>query len=198
MNRQKLYLMVVSAMLCAISIAIPMFSPFKIILEPASFTLASHVAIFIAMFISPPVALSVAAGATIGFLLGGFPIVVVLRAASHLIFVLIGSLIIKKKPQILDKKLQLFVFAVIISLIHAVSEVLVVMPFYFGNQMPGGYYANSFLFTVIGLVGLGTVVHSMVDFAIARLVWAPIRKTAQKQLGINRDLSTDSTVVNKT
>lgn len=189
MNRQKLYLLTVSAMLCAISIAIPMFSPFKIILEPASFTLASHVAVFIAMFISPLCAISVAAGATAGFLLGGFPIVIVMRAASHLIFAAVGSILIKNNPQMLEKKSRTAVFAVSISILHAVSEILVVMPFYFGNQMPGSYYAKGFLLTIIGLVGIGTVVHSLIDFTIARVIWAPIKKTALNQLGIRNNFS---------
>lgn len=176
-------------MLCAISIAIPMFSPLKIILEPASFTLASHVAIFIAMFISPLCAVSVAAGATVGFLLGGFPIVIVLRAATHIVFVLAGSLLLKKHPEWMEQKGKVIGFALGISLLHAISEVLVVMPFYFGRQMPGGYYARGFLFTIIGLVGLGTVVHSLVDFTIARAVWSPIRKTAQRQLGMTHELT---------
>ncbi|MGL5641117.1 MAG: hypothetical protein ACRDDM_02550, partial [Paraclostridium sp.] len=78
---------VISALLCTLGIIIPMFSPIKLILEPASFTLASHVPIFIAMFISPSTAIFVTLGSTIGFLLGGFPIVIVFRALSHLIFV---------------------------------------------------------------------------------------------------------------
>ena len=142
MSRSRISNMVTAAMLIAISIIIPMFSPFKILLEPASFTLASHVAIFIAMFISPAIGLSVAAGATVGFLLGGFPIVVVLRAASHLVFVALGALWIKARPSVLDKKLSLLVYALIISLVHAICEVLVVMPFYFGSSMPAGYYAK--------------------------------------------------------
>ncbi|MDN5315142.1 MAG: niacin transporter [Clostridiales bacterium] len=182
MNRNRLVKMVTAAMLIAVSIAIPMFSPFKIILEPASFTLASHVAIFIAMFISPAVAISVAAGATLGFLLGGFPIVIVLRAASHLIFVAIGAILLQKRPQLMENKVKLIGFAFIISVIHAVSEVLVVMPFYFGSSMPEGYYARGFLLTVIGLVGVGTVVHSLVDFAIARAVWAAVRKASGKSI----------------
>lgn len=67
MNRNNNYSMVVSALLCAIGTVIPIISPLKITLEPASFTLASHVAIFIAMFISPATALFVAVGTTAGF-----------------------------------------------------------------------------------------------------------------------------------
>lgn len=43
----------IAALLIAMGILIPMISPLKIILEPASFTLASHVATMIAMFLSP-------------------------------------------------------------------------------------------------------------------------------------------------
>lgn len=175
MKNNKLYLMLVSAMLCAIGIIIPMFSPVKIILEPASFTLASHVAILIAMFISPVVAVSVAAGTTLGFLLGGFPVVVVARAAMHLIFASVGALILRRRPAIIEQPVSAAAFAVLISLLHAVSEVLVVMPFYFGGSMKA-YYAKGFVTSVILLVGAGTVVHSLIDFAIAMAVWAPLKK----------------------
>ena len=39
----------------------------KIILGPMSFTLGAHVAIFLAMFISPKVATAVCLGTTLGF-----------------------------------------------------------------------------------------------------------------------------------
>ena len=61
-----------AALLIAIGIIIPMFSPLKILIEPASFTLASHVAVMLAMFISPGVAGAVAVGTTLGFFFGGF------------------------------------------------------------------------------------------------------------------------------
>jgi niacin transporter len=48
--------------------------------------------------------------------------------------------------------------------------------------MPEGYYARSFLITVIGLVGVGTVIHSLIDFAIARAVWIPIRKSVDRNI----------------
>ena len=58
--------MVIAALLCAIGIIIPLFSPLKIILEPMSFTLASHVPTFLAMFISPVTAIFVSIGTAIG------------------------------------------------------------------------------------------------------------------------------------
>jgi len=71
-KHNRLFQLTASALLCAIGIVIPIFSPVKIILGPASFTLASHVAIFIAMFISPACAAVVALGTTFGFFIGGF------------------------------------------------------------------------------------------------------------------------------
>lgn len=62
----------IASLLVAIGILIPMISPIKILMGPASFTLASHVATFIAMFISPFVAVTVAFGTAVGFLLGAF------------------------------------------------------------------------------------------------------------------------------
>jgi niacin transporter len=155
-----------------------MFSPLKIVLEPASFTLASHVAIFIAMFLSPTVAVSVALGTTLGFLLGGFPIVIVVRALSHVVFALIGSLALKKIPSILDSLPKTIAFASVVSLIHGITEVLVVTPFYLGNTLSKGYYSKGYIISVVLLVGVGTLIHSMVDFFIALAVWKPLKKMA--------------------
>lgn len=179
-RNSKVLEMTISALLCAIGIVIPIFSPLKIVLEPASFTLASHVAVFIAMFISPASAVIVSLGTTLGFFLGGFPLVVVLRAGAHLIFALTGALILKRKPQLLDSTMSAFSFAFLMSLLHGVSEVLVVLPFYFGKSMGEAFYAKGFVVSVLLLVGVGTVLHSMVDFFISLLVWKPLRKVLAK------------------
>jgi niacin transporter len=174
--RQNIRKLVISGMLIAIGLIIPMFSPLKIVLEPASFTLASHVAIFIAMFISPVVALSVAVGTTFGFLLGGFPIIVVLRAATHIVFALVGSFYLHRisKNSFSDIKLRIFSFFV--ALIHALGELVVVSIFYFGGNVSPAYFEQGFFMSVLLLVGLGTVIHSMVDFEIAWLVQRPLSK----------------------
>lgn len=57
---------VMAGLLCSSWHHIPMFSPLKIVIPPASFTVASQVAVFIAMFISPAVGISVALGTTLG------------------------------------------------------------------------------------------------------------------------------------
>lgn len=176
----KIQTMTATALLIAIGIIIPFFSPLRIVLEPASFTLASHVCIFLAMFISPLTAAAVSVGTTLGFFLGGFPLVVVLRAGSQIIFALVGAFLLKQRPNILQgaAKTQLYSFG--IALLHAAAEMLVVTFFYFGGGMGTAYYAQGFVVSVLLLVGVGTVVHSMVDFLISLLILKALSR--QKQL----------------
>ena len=162
--------MTLSAMLCAIGIIIPMFSPLKVIIEPASFTLASHVAIMIAMFISPQAGIAVTLGTTLGFFLGGFPPVVVLRALSQIIFITIGAIILKKKPETMKNLGTMILFCISIGVIHAVAEVLVSMPFYFANGFTDAA-VSGFLYSVFILVGIGTLIHSCVDFTISVVIY---------------------------
>jgi len=174
-RQNKVQVMAISALLCAIGILIPMIAP-KIVIEPASFTLASHVPIFIAMFISPLVAISVAIITGFGFLIAGFPIVIVLRALSHVVFVAIGAYVLKRNTLLLTERKSKYIFGFIISIIHAVCEVIVVTLFYWGNSMTSAYYEKGFLVSVVLLVGVGTIIHSMIDYRLALLVWKPVQK----------------------
>lgn len=166
----KVQSLTATALLISVGIIIPLFSPLRFVLEPASFTLASHVCIFLSMFISPLTAAAVSVGTTLGFFFGGFPLVVVLRAASQLLFAVVGAFLLQQRPHILQSpaKIQLFSFG--IAVLHAAAEMLVVTLFYFGGGMGTAYYAQGFMVSVVLLVGLGTVVHSMVDFLIALLI----------------------------
>ena len=170
-SRQRTRKITIAALLIAIGILIPMISPLKIILEPASFTLASHVSTFIAMFISPYVAIAVAIGTAFGFMLGGFPIVITLRAASHLIFAYFGATYLAKHPYTLENSKSKWLYSFLIGVLHAGCEVVVVSIFYFGGNLSASYYDQGLLMSVMGLVGLGTVIHSMVDLELARIVW---------------------------
>ncbi|MCL1912326.1 MAG: hypothetical protein FWG10_00230 [Eubacteriaceae bacterium] len=179
-NVQK---MIISGLLIAIGLIIPMFSPVKIVLGPASYTLASHVAIFIGMLISPSVAIAVAIGTTIGFFFGGFAIVIVLRAASHLIFAVIGSYYIHKVTIDALTPIKARIFSFFIGLIHGAAEVAVVSTFFFGGSLSPAYAERGFFVSVILLVGIGTVIHSMVDFEFAWIIQRLLRK--QKFLQID-------------
>lgn len=184
-SKNPIQKMTIAAALSAIGILIPMFAP-KFILEPASYTLASHVPIFIAMFLSPYIAISVALISAMGFLLAGiFPIAVVLRALSHIIFVVIGSIMLKKNPKLLSTVKGTVMFSFLMAVIHSVSEVTVVTLFYWGNNMSSAYYDKGFLFSVLLLVGVGTVIHSMIDFSIAYAIWKPIQKVVNIPVSVS-------------
>lgn len=163
--------MTLTAFLTALAIVIPLVMPIKIVIPPASFTLASHVAIFLAMFISPLMTVIVVLGSTIGFFMSGLPFIITLRALSHLLFGTIGALYLQKNPETLDSQKKTWIFNFVLALIHAFGEVVVCILFYTTTAYP----ANAF-YILFGLVGFGTIVHSMVDFVIAKFVYQALKK----------------------
>ena len=48
-TRKKTQFMTMTALLTAIAILIPIVMPFKIVIPPASYTLGSHIAIFLSL-----------------------------------------------------------------------------------------------------------------------------------------------------
>ena len=177
MNRNvTLYRLVMAALLCAVGIVIPIASPLKIVIPPASFTLASHVAIFIAMFISPATAFVVSLGTTLGFFLGGFPLPIVLRALSHVVFATAGAVFLKMRPDLLNHRGESIVFCTAVGLLHAAGEVLILLPLYFGGTLTAAVYESGFFRYIILLVGVGTLVHSSIDYLIAVLIWRALRR----------------------
>ena len=174
-SNERIQKMCIAALLCALGILVPMISPVRIQLGPMSFTLASHVALFLAMFISPPVAAAVELGTTLGFLLAGFAPVVVLRAASQIVFVLLGAYWVAKQPQVMRSPVRMGAYGLILGIVHGALEAVVVTLFWFGGATMDG----SFVSTVLGLVGVGTVVHSMVDYGIALLIWQPVSRVVR-------------------
>jgi niacin transporter len=158
--------LVISALLIAIGILIPLIMP-KVVIEPMSFTLFSHVAIFVGMFISTDVAIAVVIGTTAGFFVSGFSPVVVLRAFSHIVFATIGSVYLKHNPKTIHSPIRFHVFSFVLALVHASCEVLVVIVYYVSiGGMAGLTDAIGFKVLFL-LVGLGSAVHSMVDFEFA-------------------------------
>ena len=85
--------------------------------------------------------------------------IITLRALSHLLFASIGALYLQKNPDTLDSPKKTWIFNFLLALIHAFGEVVVCILFYTTSAYP----ANAF-YILFGLVGLGTVIHSMIDF----------------------------------
>ncbi len=173
MNRNKSVLhLATAALLVAIGILIPMISPVSIPLGPAgSFTLASHVAIFLAMFISPATAVAVALGTTVGFMFR-YALPVVLRALTHVVWAALGAWWLKKHPDILYRPVPSAVFCVVVAIVHAALETVAIMVLFFHGSFAdkGGLWLTVFL-----PVGIVTLIHSSVDYVVSLLVWRPLR-----------------------
>lgn len=181
MKKKPVRSLTISALLIAMGVIIPMVMP-KIMIPPASFTLASHVPIFIAMFFSPGIAITVALGTTFGFFLTT-PVIIALSALSHLIFAAIGSWYLQKKPEIVLKNGQFTLanwrfqsFNFVIGIIHSIAEMLVFSVFFFVGNMPETYYSEGYFYTVFILMGIGGLIHSLVDYNIAYFVAGTLSK----------------------
>ena len=173
MNTQKkTQFMTLTALLTAIAILIPLVMPFKIVIPPASYTLGSHVAIFIAMFLSPWMAIFVIIASSLGFLMAGYTNVIVLRAFSHIFFGSLGAFYLQKHPQTLDNKKSSLIFNFVLGLVHAIAEVLACMIFYAST----GTDLKNMFYVLFVLVGFGTIIHSMVDYYLALAVYKALRK----------------------
>ncbi|HFR3979025.1 TPA: hypothetical protein ACHVJF_000987, partial [Streptococcus suis] len=160
----------ISAILTAFAILIPLMMPIKIIIGPASYTLASHIPLFIAMFISPATAIFVALGSSLGFFLAGFPIVIVFRALTHLFFLTVGAVLVKRFPILMDSKCFLLL-GIGLNLLHGLGEYIVVMVLTSGQQTSATYWI-----TMLGLVGVGSAIHGLLDFSLAYYFWKILKE----------------------
>ncbi|HEL1647863.1 hypothetical protein [Streptococcus suis] len=160
----------ISAILTAFAILIPLMMPIKIIIGPASYTLASHIPLFIAMFISPATAIFVALGSSLGFFLAGFPIVIVFRALTHLFFLTVGAVLVKRFPTLMDSK-RFLLLGIGLNLLHGLGEYIVVMVLTSGQQTSATYWI-----TMLGLVGVGSAIHGLLDFSLAYYFWKILKE----------------------
>ena len=151
--------LVVTALLIAFGIIIPTaFGFLRVILPPAfTATLTAHVPIFIAMFISPLSAIFTSIGTTLGFLASGLDPVVVVRAASHIVFAVVGAYMLAKKQNII-------LCGVVTAVLHAVFEALVVYVFLALGWTTSG---DSFVKVAFYTTGIGTLIHHAIDYVIA-------------------------------
>lgn len=144
-----------AAILTALSVLIT-FSPVKINLVFFTLTIGSHVPTMLAMFISPWVAVMTIIGSCLGFFFSTGNILVVIRAAFHILFVLVGM-------QMLKKNSNIFLIIVLTSLTHALAEGIVVYlltPILVPNSTTVPLMAGWIAFA-------GTFVHHYLDSAVA-------------------------------
>lgn len=155
----------IAALLTALSILIPLLMPFKIVLEPIfSATLASHVPGILSMFVGPFAVVGTAIGSAIGFSICGLGPWVAARAFLHLLFGLIGY-------KMLQKNYNILLIVVMTGITHALSEMLVGL-----ISLPFIATPNSgALFYIIVTIGLGTLIHHLIDFAVSLIVLGALK-----------------------
>ena len=149
--------LVLAAVLTALSIVIT-YSPVKLNLGFFTLTLGAHVPTMLAMFISPHVAVMTVIGSCVGFFTA-IPapnnLLVMIRAALHLIFVFVGM-------KMLSKNMNIFLVIVVTSLLHSIAEgvaVYLLTPVIIENSTTAALAAGEF---ALG----GTFVHHYIDSAI--------------------------------
>lgn len=157
--------LVLGALLTALALVVPLVFRgwLQVYIPPFSATLASHVPSMMAMFISPMVAGMVGLGSSLGFLVTLGPVIAG-RAFIHVIFGVVGALLLAR-----GAKPWLVLFA-LTPPIHAAGEALVVALF--------GFQA----YEIFVAVGLGTLLHHMVDAAITVALMAALARSGV-QLG---------------
>ena len=167
MMQRNVTKMIYAALLTAISIIIPLYFGFlRVLIPPFSATIASHVPLFIAMLISPGVAVAVGIGSAVGFSITASPVIAA-RAAMHTVVGGVGGYLVKKKVP--------FKYVILITApIHALLEALIVIPFGFS-------FTNALI-----VVGIGTFVHHFVDGTIS----FGLIKALSKNVNLNFDKET--------
>lgn len=159
-----------AAVLTAISILIPAYMP-SIPFDPAgamTVTPFSHLPIFIASFINPVVAVFTCGGTVLGFFIKGANPVVLVRAASHIIFALVCSFIMQKGKGY--RGLSFYALCGIVTVLHAAAEILVAaLAVYLGFLIPPNN--QKAVFYVLVTVGLLTAGHSIFDYSFGVLIY---------------------------
>ncbi len=163
----------IAALLTALALAIPLFMPIKLVLEPIfSATFASHVPGILSMFVGPFAVIGTAVGSALGFIqLGPW---VSLRAFSHIIFGLLGC-------RMLSKKWNIFLVLLLTSLLHAGAEMivgLISIPFI---VTPAGGLLKYIIITI----GCGTLIHHCIDFAISVVIIYALKSARLLKTDIN-------------
>lgn len=175
MNKKKISTkdIAIAALLTALALAIPLFMPIKLILEPIfSATFASHVPGILSMFVGPFAVVGTAVGSALGFIsLGPW---VSLRALSHSIFGLCGY-------KMIQKKWNIFLVIALTGLLHAGAEMivgLISLPFI---AAPAGGALKYIIITI----GCGTLIHHCIDFAISLIIYYALKSARLLNSDVN-------------
>ncbi len=147
-----------TAILVALAMIIPLqFGFLKIVIPPFTATLASHVPMFLAMFLGPWVAAAVGLGSAVGFFFTS-PAVVAARALMHVLVGVAGAVL-------LARKVAFPVVVLLTAPLHGMLEAIAVIPFGFTWDK------------ILVVVGVGTILHHLADGVIAMALTKSLSKT---------------------
>ena len=172
MKSKNINQLVLAGVLCGIGIVVPILMP-KIVIGPMSFTLASHVAIFIAMFISPKLAAVVCLGTTLAFYDDACNYCS--EAASHICFALLGAVLIRKYRKSLKSHCQALCLMVGWPL-YMLWLRLRRFTFLSGRQhFQTGTACRRLCYERTCSGRVGTFLHSLIDYTVSIMLWKPVR-----------------------
>ena len=161
-----------AAILTALSILIT-YSPVKLVLPFFTLTLGAHVPTLLAMFVSPWVTIMTVIGSCRGFFMtipAPNAIIVVTRAATHLVFALLGYQMIKKNWNI-------WLIILVTAFIHALTEgvtVYLLTPIILKGEQAA--------ITAAAIAFSGTALHHLIDCAITAPIAAALGRGKVIQL----------------
>ncbi|MDD6795799.1 MAG: ECF transporter S component [Clostridiaceae bacterium] len=161
----KIKQMVYAALLTALAIIIPVqFGFLRVVFGPFSATLASHVPLFMAIFISPYVAAVVGLGSTLGFVFTGLPAPIVARAATHILVFYVGAKVLAKTHSYIKA-------SIITAPLHGIAEALVVIPF-----------VGFDVYQILVVVGLCAILHHIADCIISYVILKALAKARRTDI----------------
>ncbi len=167
---QKTKLITVSALLTALSFIYTYLMP-TIIIPAWSFTPFSHTTLMLGTMLSPYVGIMTALGTLAGFMLKTPDVLIWMRAASHIIFVLL--MIIVFRTRAIDNPRKFWTLNIVVALVHAVLEVAAILVAIPMGLLP---QQNQTFYYIFIAAGLGTTAHSIIDFCAAFLLLSVLRR----------------------
>lgn len=162
----------ISSIVIGMSILIPFYTPFKLVIPPASYILFSYVPVFLALYYSRRLALCAVFSMSIALYSTHFPLSIVAECLSHLLLAIIGSTYIKNHADILSSVRSYIPFCIRMSCLVALGEMGVSMFIFFIKHD----ITPNTIFVAFILVGGVALVHSSIDGMIGYILYKGINK----------------------
>ncbi|WP_163191728.1 ECF transporter S component [Clostridium thermarum] len=158
----------ITAVLTCLAIIIPLyFGVLSVQIPPVfSATLASHVPMFLAMFLGPFSAAFVGIGSALGFLMTKGAVIAA-RAAMHIFVGITGAVLLRKEVSFTK-------VVAITSPVHAILEAIVVI-----------LLTGQIEFALL-TVGVGTLIHHFIDGGFTAIFVKSLSKAGRKEFVVNK------------